>query len=266
MIKLHIISDLYLGHTQHADPIEYSIPAGVNLIIINGNLGSGKRSMFHAEAIAHKYPNIPIVYNLGQSEKYNEIPKLANEVENGLLNRRQHNIGWPKNIYYSIDNIELTLEGGSQVDILCTYGFPKIHSYTGVWEDTEWFKNYVADVTLDHTDPRVDKIKGVTNTCRGYIPVWATMDWINEQHFREEAKVKKWELNQTSYKILVTHINPYNDIRLKNQIVSHYQIHLNNMLWVTSNQKIENLKFSGARLVSNPGLGEEARSHVVTID
>lgn len=265
MIRIHVISDLYLDYAQHVDPSEYIIPDEVNLIIFNGNIGPIKRSMYHAETIANIYPDIPVVCNLGESERYYGLVKNGREVEHSLNIRKTTNPSWPKNLYWSTDNIELPLSSGAQVDILCVYGFPKIH-YCDKWEETVWFKNYVIDTTMDHNDPRVPRIPGLTHTYLGQVPIWATMEWVNEQHYIEENKVRKWESTQTSYKILVTHLNPYNDPRFNGQVVSPYQIHLNDMLWITSKQKVEYVKFSGARLVSNPGLGQEARSHVIKVN
>lgn len=266
MIFLHIISDLYLEYAEHSDLGEYQVPENTNLIVLNGNIGPLKRCMYHAETLANIYPNIPVVCNLGQTEKYHGLIKNGNEIDSSLLIRQQTNPTWPKNLYWSKDSIKLSLNNGAEVDILCVYGFPKIHSYAGSWESTEWFKNYVIDTTFDHNDPRVNKIEGISNVARGQIPIWASMDWVNQQHELEEIKVRNWELTSTSYKILVTHINPFNDIRFQNQTVSPYKIHLENGLWVTSNQKVESIKFLGARLVSNPGLGCQARSHIVTVD
>jgi len=226
--------------------------------------------MLYAETLCNKYPNIPFVYNLGEKELYwDNIEKFTGETIQGLTIRKRTNTTWPKNLYWdSKESLIITLQNGQEVDVLCTYGFPKIYSYEGNWEDTSWHKNYISHTLLNAVNPNYypNKPKDTSNVDHGHLPIWANMDWINEQHQLEEIRVKNWELTQTSYKILVTHINPYNDARCDNQTTGPFQIHLNNGLWIASNTVIESMKFLGAKLVSNPGRGLIARSKVVCVN
>jgi len=267
MIKIHVISDLFYGFNEFSDPIDETIP-DVDLVIINGNIGHIKRGMFYAEKLCLKYPDIQFVYNLGETERYYMAAvKITNEIELGLNIRKTSNSSWPKNLHWSQDPMIINLKDFNSVDVLCTYGFPKIHQYEGSWEDTNWYKNYVSEMveTIDPTSYK-HKPKDTSNVNHGTLPMWASVDWINEQHEKEYQKVKKWELEPTVTKILVTHINPYNDQRLINQTVSPYKIHLYNQYWIASNTKVENIKMLGSRLYSNPGRGIVARSRILTIN
>jgi hypothetical protein len=268
MTKIHIISDLFLGANEPTPLPEQSIP-DVDLVIFNGNLAPMiKRSMFYIETLCNKYPDVQFVCNLGQTEKYGvgHLPKHYEEINDSLKQRQQSNSSWPKNLHWSTDNMIIKLRNGSTFDILTTFGFPKIHSFEGAWEEHFWWKYIITDVTYHHLDSRIYKPETTSNVPHGCMPVWATKDWVNQQHELELTKIRKWELTPSHYKILVTHINPYKDARCERQITSPYLIHLNNMLWVSSNTKQEHVIFLGARLVTNPGRGELARRHVVTVN
>jgi hypothetical protein len=148
---------------------------------------------------------------------------------------------------------------------MCAFGFPLIHAVEGDWKDSWYYKNIIEEITLDQNNSKIIKPEKTSNVCHGQFPIWASKEWINERHEEETLKIKKWEINPDHRKILITHINPFNDSRNKNLTVSPYLIHLNDGLWVTSNTKVENVKFLGARLVSNPGRGQLPRNHIVVI-
>lgn len=263
MFKLHIISDLDYDFNEFSDEIDETIP-DVDLVVINGNISRHlKRSMLYAETLAKRYPSVHFIFNQGEKEKYmNFFPKFNNEGEENSKLRQWANDSWPKNLY-SQKNIRLNLKSGDAVDVLCMYGFPFIHSYTGEWEDTHWCRNYVSEVTEDQNKfiP-----PGVSHVYCGQGPVWATKDWINEKHIEEFQTVKSWELDKSSYKILVTQINPYKDIRTQGQKVSSYNVHLHNKLWITTGILDAPVNYLGAKLVSNHGRGFEPRSKVITIN
>jgi len=266
MIKIHVISDLMLEFNEFSENEE--ILPDVDLVIINGNVGHVKRLMLYAETLCKKYPNIEFVVNLGESELYTwGFYKYYGEVQENITLRRRYNDSWPKNLHYNYNTNEIiNLRNGQQVDVLCTYGFPKIVKVLGDWKDTTWYKNYVKETinSFDGSD-YLEKPKETSPTNHGIVPVWATPDWVMQQHEMEYNIVKNWELNITAYKILVTHINPVNDPRLSDQKVSPYLIHLENGLWVTSNTVV-NAKFLGAKLVSNPGRGVDARNNVFVVN
>lgn len=265
MIKVHIISDLFFEYPEVTDDVELQIPDEANLVILNGNIGYLKRSMMHAETLSNMYPDKQFVCNLGEYEKYRTLYKYYGEIEDNLEIRKVSNSSWPKNLHWSRNNHLITLSNGTPVDILCMYGFPKISSYEGDWKNTNWYKNYISELTWDIHHPEVFKPIGISNVPRGELPIWASLEWINKQHDIEFKIAQKWELTPTCFKILVTHINPFKDSRLIGQTTSPYSIHLNNMLWVSSDTKMESVRFLGARLVTNPGRGPIARSHIVTV-
>lgn len=263
MIKIHVISDLFLEYNEFT-PIEDTIIPDVDLVILNGNIGHLKRGMLYADELCRKYPNIQFVYNFGETERFLGVQlKYDNELLDSMKVRVDTNPLWPKNLHWSTDPIQLTLKDGRGVDILCTYGFPKIHQTNIPWEDTAWFKDYALEVTTDHEQFRSENASIVYH---GTHPVWATMDSINRYHSMEYEAVKKWELNRTTLKILVTHINPIRDSRCEGIEHSPYRIHLNNGLWIGSNIFTENVRLLGARLEANPGRGSEARSKIIFVD
>ena len=65
MIKVHVISDLFLGFNEFANPEDEVLPE-VDLVILNGNIGHLKRGMLYAETLCRKYPETQFVYNLGE--------------------------------------------------------------------------------------------------------------------------------------------------------------------------------------------------------
>jgi hypothetical protein len=265
MTKIHIISDLSLGFNEFADSVDETMP-DVDLVILNGNIGMLKRGMLYAENLARKYPDIPFVYNLGYLEKYHfSLEKYENETEENIELRIKVNNTWPTNLHYSQNNMVITCKNGFQVDIVCKFGYPKIHQSNINWKDSFYHRNIGAEFTYFENDERILRPKDTSNVGHGNYPIWATIDWVNKQHEAECSYIRNWENKMTHYKILVTHINPYIDTRNEGLVVSPHKIHLNDMLWVTSQTKVENVKFLGARLVSNPGRGILPRSHVVNI-
>ncbi len=266
MIKVHVISDLDLGFNEFTDPIDETIP-DVDLVIINGNIGNLKRSALYAETLCLKYPNIQFVWNLGELERYWRITgKFTGETEENISFRKRTNPKWPKNLnWVSDDRMLITLGTGQTVDIFCTYGFPYIVDHTVDWRDIYWYKHYVAGITY-RVEEYLEKPKETSNVSHGSMPVWASKEWINDNHIRVENLLRKWEADITGYKILVTHINPYNDPRFANQSVRPYRIHLLDMLWVTANTPVDNINYLGAKLISNPGRGSKARGKVFEVD
>jgi hypothetical protein len=258
MIKLHVISDLYLGFNEFATE-EHTIPE-VDIVFINGNLGHPKRSMLYAETLCRKYPNIPFVVNLGETERYYIGDKYKNEMEDSLKLRKNNSATWPKNLYWDTEPMIIDLGMGKKIDVFCIYGFPYIHSFNGSWTDIPW-SNYhaVPDVHTDCLDTEY-KPTETSHVKHGRAVLYADQNWINEKHIEEENKVRKWELTQNELtKVLVTHINPINDNRCINQTVTPYKIHLYPGIWIASNTKSENTQLNGARLISNPG--RNVRTH-----
>ncbi len=266
MSNVHIISDLFLGYNEFSSE-EEAIPESTDLVIFNGNLGHLKRGMLYVETLCRKYPDVQFVYNLGQTEKYQTFTKNVNEVENSLAIRKSSSPTWPKNLHWDTNSQIIKLRNGKTVDVMCKYGFPKIHKCNIDWENTVWYKDHVMDVIYWFDSRNIsDKPKETSDVAHGGVPIFATIDWINQQHEKEWLDVKKWEITPTCYKILITHINPFKDTRCYGLDVSPYLIHLYNGLWISSNTVCEGINFLGGDLYSNPGRGSVARSKIVEID
>ena len=265
MTKIHVISDLNLGFNEFADPIDETIP-DVDLVILNGNIGFLKRTALYAETLALKYPNVPFVLNLGYLERYYlSLEKFDGETEESLQIRSDVNKFWPKNLHFSTKNQIITCKNGFKVDIFCKFGWPKIFKSYVDWKETFYFKNICFNYTVYENDERILKPSETSNVGHGIYPIWATMDAINERYEKDVNDLRIWENTYTEYKILVTHLNPYIDERNNNLEVTPYGIHLRDMLWITSGYKVEDVRFVGSRLVSNPGRGILPRSHVIDI-
>lgn len=267
MTKIHVISDLFLGFVESSD--EDEILPDVDLVILNGNIGHIKRSMLYAETLAKKYPTTHFVVNLGQTELYSAVTKRKNEIQESMLVRKASNDAWPPNLHYSNDeSMIFTLRNGQPIDVLCTYGFPNILKVNVPWEQTAWFKDYSMDVGYDLPESHSNAWKkppGTSDVRHGLFPIWATKEWVNQEHQREYWLAKNWEEKVTCLKILVTHINPYKDSRCEGLQTIPYNIHLDQGLWIGSNKENNGSLMLGAGLYSNPGRGRDKRQKVITV-
>jgi hypothetical protein len=269
MTKIHVISDLFLGFNEFSTEEEH-IP-DVDLVIVNGNIGLLKRSMLYTETLCKKYPDTQFIYNYGQTESAKGPPKYLKELDDGFTIRKNANDGWPKNLHWSKEPQLIKLRNGHELNILCTYGYPHIYECSIPWTDTVWHRDHMMNI-LD--DVPLDKFSngdwGRPRTSspvnHGWHPIWATKEWINEQHKKEWDLVRNWEVYGKGYKILVTHFNPYKDSRYEGQKTGAYNIHLNQGLWIGADTECNGVKFVGGRLYSNPGRGPLARQKVITID
>lgn len=251
--KIHVISDLFLRFNERS-PDDEVIPDS-DLVVINGNIGHPKRSMLYVETVCKKYPDIQFIYVLGETELHMSITKSVDEVEQSLKIRRDNSVSWPKNLHYLDSSKLITLKNETTVDVLTVYGFPKIHSVEGEWSDTHWAKYYVADYYhfLDK-DPtgKWFKPEGTSSVDHGHIPIFSTMEWVNQQHELEKEKISNWLLDRSHKKILISHINPYIDSRFDRQKLSSYDLDLTGITWISSKSQC-NINFLNARLFSNPG-------------
>lgn len=266
MSKVHVISDLYLDFNENSASEEV-IPTETDLVIINGNISKHiKRAFLYIETLCRLYPDVQFVVNLGEKERYSGPEKRIDELMDNIEARSVSNASWPKNLHFSRKPILITLRDGVKVDVLCTYGFPEIHSYNGDWEDTSWHKNIHVDVLYDFFGEN-SKYKpiGTSNVEHGMVPVFASQQDINRFHAQETKTARDWELTPSAIKILVTHINPYKDSRCENQSVTPYNIHLEKGYWIGSNTQVNGIRFVGAKLYANPGRGVEARSRIFHI-
>lgn len=272
MFNIHVISDLDYGYNEHTDPEDLVLPEEADLVVLNGNIGVVKRVFLYLYELCEKYPDKQFVFNFGELERYFRImPKVQYEGEESLSLRMRNSKEWPKNLHWkdprADEGLLITLRNNQTISVFTAYGFPKLHKYEGVWEDTYWYRNYCAAIQLkDDLELLEVKPKEYYDASYGQIPIWATPEWINEQFRLTDLKVKKWEENLKHFGVFVTHLNPFNDSRLKNMTISPYNIHLENLIWITSNTKVNNINYLGAKLYSNPGRGKLARSEYITVD
>lgn len=267
--KIHLISDLFLGFNEFSTT-EETIP-DVDLVVLNGNLGLVKRGMLYATTLCNKYPNTQFIYNLGQSELYFlGTEKFEGEYKAQILNRKKLDPGWPSNLHLTFeDNIQLNLSNNRKLDIFCAYGFPRITKVKVPWKQTVWAK-YHSGKVINPQDLEAKQYypKGTSNVCHGTITLPVDIDHINYLHDQEWKKVKTWEItNNGAYKILITHINPYNDTRLVDQEINPYLIHLDKTaLWLTSNNYCNGVQFLGGKLYANPGRGIDQRNQIIEVN
>lgn len=265
LLTVHVISDLFLGYNEFADE-EHVLPK-VDLVVINGNIGNIKRCVLYAETLCKKYPNTKFILNFGEQELYSTVDKIdGNGIIQATIFRKNTSEFWPKNLYFSDEPMIIEFDNGRAIDVLCMYGFPKIHSYEGDWKAYTWYQNY--PMLLDDIDWKDTefKPKETSDVRHGFAIKFASMEWINERHEQETTKARNWENTVSNLtKVLITHINPFKDTRCTGQNTSPYLIHLNEGLWVSSNYKSDNIRFLGARLLSNPGRGIDARNQVADV-
>ena len=267
--KVHIIQDLYYGFNEPTDPQDLKLP-DADLVILNGNLSHhGKRSILYAFELANMYPKIHFVYNEGFNERYRMIvDKWEGEVEDSMKIRLASSNDWPKNLHWkdprSPNGLNILLQTGQTVSVWPCFGFPNVHSYEGDWEDT-WFYCNICRGQIPVYKLESDLLPGTDLKIYSDINDWATPDFIHSMFIKQEDMIRDWEINLKHYGILVTHLNPYNDPRLKNINYSAYRIHLDKRLWVTSHQETP-INFLGAKLYSNPGRGLGPRGKMLEVD
>jgi len=266
---IHLISDLFLGFNEFSTE-EENIP-DVDLVVLNGNIGPIKRGMLYATSLCKKYPTTQFIYNLGQSELHMlGAEKFEGENKKQMLNRKSLDKDWPPNLHMTFeDSVQITLRNDSKLDIFCAYGFPFIRKVLIPWNETVWAKNYNGKVcSPDDPEARKKYPIGTSNVSHGHISLPIDISYINKLHEDEWLKIKNWEgENNGSYKVLITHLNPYNDSRFVGQEISPYLIHLDkSSLWLASNTACNGVQFLGGKLHSNPGRGITPRNQVIVID
>lgn len=267
MIKIHVISDLFLGFNEHSS--EEEVIPEVDLVVLNGNIGLLKRSMFHAEKLCHMYPKVQFLVNFGQLESYPTIPKFIGELDESMQLRKTTQENWPKNLHWSKEPQVITCDNGVKIDTYCVYGFPKVHKCDVPWETTVWYRNHVLEMTPNITEEGTwKKPKDTSPVEHGWAPKFPSIEDINKEHEKERRLIRAWELNyntECAFKLLVTHLNPYKDSRCEGLTVSPYLIHLDKSIWITSNTECNGVQMLGSKLYSNPGRGSQRRQNVIVV-
>lgn len=254
MFSVHVISDLDYEFNEPSSEEDLTVPDGTDLVIINNHKGYQKRRWLYNYTIAKKYPNIPFVANDTPLLLFNK-EKSKNESLDAMRTRMNNDVNWPKNLHYKDPRdpkgMLITLNSGQVVSVFTAFGFSKIHRWEGKWEDTHWGKLISS---MEYNDILA---KGVS---------YYTVEEINALFEQEEKMIRDWELSLNNYGILVTHLSPYKSKLNEGCTTSPYLVHLDKKLWVTSGLPINNVKFLGAKLYSNPGRGKEARSKLIYVD
>lgn len=261
MLKVHIISDLWLEDNEWADPEDEILPE-CDLVIVNGNCGIAKRTMLHIETLCKKYPEKQFIYNLGGRDIAHQ--KSYTQIPDGLTGRQIHSDLWPKNLKYSYRkpfNLELK---GIKLDVFCLHGYPKVDESVAVdevWKASLWYRNFYHEITHDQT---VFKAPEAANVYHGHWPIWSTPDLCRVDHDKELDIINAW-LNQPSdgHKTLITTLSPFNDLTLPGIKYTMYE-NIQPDYWFVGGASL-NTKIGKCSIHGNPGRGSLARSTVFSM-
>lgn len=263
MIKIHVISDLDLGFNEFANPVDETLPA-CDLVVFNSN--PDKRNLLYIETLCKKYPEIQFLMN--GAKPLLSMPTQAPGLENQLTARQLISDHWPSNLHVSCSwPISITVND-QKLDVLCLYGTPKFSNPEVDISQSVFCKRHRGSfgMTEDHS---LFRPKNADDVYHGEFPILPTAKLSNYSHDIEEQFAKKWELtyNETSgKKLLVTHMSPLLEPMLDGFGYSIYTgIHLDGGVWITAHKSWNKAVYLGARLLSNPGRGAEARSRVFEV-
>ena len=261
MLKVHLMSDLWLEDNEWADPEDEILPE-CDLVIVNGNCGVTRRTMLHIETLCKKYPEKQFIYNLGSRDIAHQ--KSYTQIPDGLTARQLHSDLWPTNLHYRYKK-PLTLEINNTVlDIFCLHGYPKIDEKVeddAAWRSTTWWKHFYHEITHDQTK---FKAPNAANVYHGHWPVWSTPELCREDHDIEQATINNWLATPSDgYKVLITSLSPVNDSTLSNIEYTMYE-GIQPDYWFVAGVKIDTV-IGQCQLHGNPGRGALARNTVFTM-
>ena len=263
MIKIHTISDYYLGFTEFTTEVDETLPE-CDLVVVIGNMGLIKRSMMYVEYLCRKYPEKQFILSMGRTED-GLHRKNDDELTDGLANRQLISELWPKNLHYAHKKpIELTING-QKVEVLCFYGFPYIIEESvdnTLWKSTQWYKYAAHGVTFDQSE---FKHKDAADVYHGWFPKFSTPERCREDHDKEYAIAQDWMAAKSddTIKILVTALSPKNDPCLSGIEYIMYP-GLRPDVWLSSGVKMED-RSENFILYGNPGRSESARNNVLIV-
>lgn len=263
MIKLHVISDYYYGFNEFSTTTDEVLP-DADLVVIVGNMGLIRRSMFYAETLCKKYPHMQFVINVGRTED-GLHQKNDTELTDGLATRQAISEFWPKNLHYGFQKpIELTINS-KKIELLCLHGFPHIIPEIvdeSEWKATNWYKYATHGVTFDQTE---FKPKDAADVYHGWFSKFSNPERCREDHAKEYEIVKNWLIDKPDdiVKILVTALGPKNDPCL-NDIEYVMYPDIKPDVWIASGRKIED-RNDNYILYGNPGRSESARKSILCI-
>ena len=261
MLKVHVISDLWLEDNEWADPVDEVLP-DCDLVIFTGNCGSTKRTMIQIELLCKKYPEKQFIFNMGRREMAHQ--KSYTQISDGLAVRQLHSELWPKNLHYRYKKpITLKIKDIT-LDILCLHGYPKIAESViedEIWKSTSWHRHFFHGLTHDQT---VFKAPQAANVYHGHWPIWSTPELCRQDHDVELETISSW-LAQPSegYKVLVTALGPINDSSLENIEYTMYQ-GIQPDYWFVGGASIDTM-IGKSHLHGNPGRGLIPRTTMFTM-
>lgn len=261
MVKVHIISDLWLDSNEWNNPEDENLPE-CDVVIVNGNCGHTKRAMILIEPLCEKYPEKQFIYNMGLIDA--PYQKTKTQVPDGLRARQMYSDLWPKNLHYRYKKPLILEINNTKLDILCLHGYPSIAENVQddeAWRSTVWYRYFYHGVTHDQT---VFKAPQAANVYHGHWPIWSTPELCRQEHDAELELIKSW-LNTPSegLKVLVTAISPFNDPNLANIEYTMYQ-GIQPDYWFVGGTKIDTT-IDNCLLHGNPGSGSLVRDVVCTM-
>lgn len=263
MIKIHTISDYYLGFNEFTNDIDETLPE-CDLVIVIGNMGTIKRSMIYVEYLCKKYPEKQFIVSMGRSED-GLHRKNDNEIIDGMNNRQLLSDLWPKNLRYEHNKpIRLTIND-RKIEVMCFHGFPHITEETiddSIWKSTQWYKYASHGVTKD---PNEFKHKDASDVYHGWFPKYSTPERCRVDHNIEYEIIKRWVENkpEDTTQILVTALYPKNDPCMGDIEYTMYP-GIKPDVWIASGVQSED-RSDNHILYGNPGRSESARKAVLVI-
>lgn len=263
MIKIHVISDYYLGFNEFTTSVDEDLPE-CDLVIIVGNMGVIRRSMMYAEKLCKKYPSKQFIINVGRTED-GLHQKNDTEITDGLTTRQLISELWPKNLHYGYRKPIILTINEKTVDILCFHGFPHITEQSVdvvKWKSTNWYKYATHGVTFDQSE---FKLKEAADVYHGWFSKFSTPERCREDHAIEYNIINEWLTDKApdTTKILVTALGPNADPCLADiDYVMYPKIEPD--IWIASGKPIED-RTNHTLIYGNPGRSESARKAVLLI-
>jgi hypothetical protein len=262
MIKIHVISDLWLDSNEWNNPEDEVIPE-CDLVIFNGNCGDINRSMILFELLCKKYPEKQFIYNEGIIDA--PYQKTKTQLADGLRARQLYSDLWPKNLHYRYRKPMMLEIKGTVLDVFCLRGYPKVADHVQddtVWRSTIWYRWCYHGVTHDQ---KVFKAPEAADVYHGHWPIWSTPNLCREEHDSELEEIETWlKTPSDGNKILITATSPFNDPNLKGIEYTMYQGIFPDY-WFVGGAEI-NTKIGKCVLYGNPGSGKFIRNTVCVME
>ena len=261
MLKVHLISDLWLEDIDWGNPEDEVLP-DCDLVIINGNCGTTKRSMIYIELLCKKYPDKQFIFNMGRRDM--AFQKSYTQIPDGLTVRKTHSDLWPKNLHYSYKKPFTLTINNTTLDIFCLHGYPNVAEHVendAVWKATTWQLHFFHGLTHDQT---VFKAPQAANVYHGHWPIWSTPELCRQDHATELETISSWlEQPSDGHKVLITALSPINDSSLTNIEYTMYES-IQPDYWFVGGATIETT-IGKCHLHGNPGSGLTPRNTVFTM-